>query len=72
VIAGLIILAKSIDPEDPDQDDDGLTTADELFISADAAAAGYVVENTGPGPLVSLRYFGPDVHPDLPTNGRKA
>jgi hypothetical protein len=47
-------------------------TADELFISADAAAAGYTVENTGPGPLVSLRYFGPDVHPDLPTNGRKA
>ena len=36
-----------------------------------AAAAGYVVKNTGPGPLVSLRYFGPDVHPDLPMNGRK-
>jgi hypothetical protein len=50
----------------------GQMTADELFISADAAAAGYVVENTGPGPLVSLRYFGPDVHADLPTNGLKA
>ena len=50
----------------------GEMTSDELFISADAAAAGYTVENTGPGPLVSLRYFGPDVHPDLPTNGRKA
>jgi hypothetical protein len=49
----------------------GQMTADELFISADAAAAGYVVENTGPGPLVSLRYFGPDVHADLPRHGRK-
>ena len=48
----------------------GQMTADELFISAEAAAAGYVVENTGPGPLVSLRYFGPDVHGDLPGNGR--
>ena len=50
----------------------GQMTSDELFISADAAAAGYTVENTGPGPLVSLRYFGPDVHADLPKHGRKA
>jgi hypothetical protein len=50
----------------------GQMTADELFISADAAAAGYVVENTGPGPLVALRYFGPDVHTDLPRHGRPA
>jgi hypothetical protein len=50
----------------------GQMTADELFISADAAAAGYTVKNTGPGPLVSLRYFGPDVHSDLPMHGRKA
>jgi hypothetical protein len=50
----------------------GQMTADELFISAEAAAAGYTVENTGPGPLVALRYFGPDVHPDLPTHGRRA
>jgi len=48
----------------------GEMTADELFISADAAAAGYTVENTGPGPLVALRYFGPDVHPDLPKHGK--
>ena len=46
-------------------------TSDELFISAEAATAGYVVENTGPGPLVALRYFGPDVHTDLPLHGRK-
>ncbi|MFM9194954.1 MAG: hypothetical protein ACKOWG_04265, partial [Planctomycetia bacterium] len=48
----------------------GEMTSDELFISADAAAAGYTVENTGPGPLVSLRYFGPDVHTDLPKHGK--
>ena len=40
-------------------------------ISAEAATAGYVVKNTGPGPLVALRYFGPDVHADLPTHGRQ-
>ena len=50
----------------------GQMTADELFISADAATAGYTVTNTGPGPLVSLRYFGPDVHSDLPMHGRNA
>ena len=49
----------------------GQMTADELFISATAAADGYEVVNTGPGPLVSLRYFGPDVHADLPKHGRK-
>jgi hypothetical protein len=47
-------------------------TSDELFISAEAAAAGYDVVNTGPGPLVALRYFGPDVHPDLPAHGKRA
>ena len=45
-------------------------TADELVISAEAAASGYPVENTGPEPLVALRYFVPDVHEDLPMNGR--
>jgi hypothetical protein len=49
----------------------GQMTSDELFISADAATAGYTVENTGPGPLVSLRYFGPDVHSNRPKHGRK-
>ena len=44
----------------------------EKMLALTAAAAGYTVENTGPGPLVSLRYFGPDVHADLPTHGRKA
>ncbi len=50
----------------------GQMTADELFISAEAAKTGYVVENTGPGPLVALRYFGPDVHDDLPLHGKRA
>ena len=45
-------------------------TADELVISAEAAAGGCAFENTNPEPLVALRYFGPDVHEDLPMNGR--
>ena len=49
----------------------GEMTHDELFISAEAATAGYEVANTGPGPLVALRYFGPDVHADLPMHGGK-
>jgi hypothetical protein len=39
---------------------------DELFITHEAAAAGVEIENTGCEPLVGLRYFGPDVHRDLP------
>ena len=50
----------------------GEMTADEVFITAEAAAAGFVVENTGTEPLVGLRYFGPDVHDDLPGHGRQA
>ena len=39
----------------------GEDTEDEVFITAEAAARGVEVENTGSEPLVSLRYFGPDV-----------
>lgn len=42
---------------------------DEVFITYEAAKAGVVVENTGTEPLVSLRYFGPDVHPRVPNVG---
>jgi len=42
---------------------------DEIFITAEAAAAGVVVENTGSEPLVGLRYFGPNVHPKTPQIG---
>ena len=49
----------------------GQNTEDEVFISHEAANRGVVVENTGSEPLVGLRYFGPGVHPNLPTHGRK-
>ncbi|MCL2306374.1 MAG: hypothetical protein FWC43_13600 [Planctomycetaceae bacterium] len=42
---------------------------DELYITADAAEKGFVVENTGSEPLVSLRYFGPNVHKNIPNIG---
>ena len=47
----------------------GQTTEDEVFISAEAAARGVEIENTGSEPLVGLRYFGPDVHASLPRVG---
>ncbi len=47
----------------------GQETEDEVFITADAAAAGVEIENTGSEPLVGLRYFGPDVHAKLPNVG---
>jgi hypothetical protein len=42
---------------------------DEFFITAEAAAAGVTIENTGGEPLVSLRYFGPEVHAKTPKVG---
>jgi len=42
---------------------------DEVFITAEAAAAGVEIENTGGEPLVGLRYFGPNVHPSTPSIG---
>ena len=47
----------------------GETTEDEVFISHEAATQGVEIENTGAEPLVSLRYFGPDVHSNLPAIG---
>jgi hypothetical protein len=47
----------------------GQETEDEVFISHEVATAGYEVENTGSEPLVSLRYFGPDTHDNLPQMG---
>lgn len=45
-------------------------TQDEVFCSEDAAKAGVVFENTSASePLVMLRYFGPDCHPDAPQLG---
>jgi len=42
---------------------------DEVFITHEAATAGVEIENTGGEPLVSLRYFGPDVHDNMPNVG---
>jgi hypothetical protein len=47
----------------------GQETEDEVFISHEAATAGYLVENNGSEPLVGLRYFGPDVHKKVPNVG---
>jgi hypothetical protein len=44
-------------------------TEDEVFITYEAARAGVKIENTGSEPLVGLRYFGPDVHANLPKIG---
>jgi hypothetical protein len=50
----------------------GARTEDEVFITHAAAAAGVKIENTGSEPLVGLRYFGPDVHANLPQLGQAA
>lgn len=47
----------------------GEETEDEVFITHEAATNGVEIENTGDEPLVGLRYFGPDVHDDLPQIG---
>ena len=47
----------------------GQETEDEVFISAEAASRGVVIENTGSEPLVGLRYFGPDTHSRVPNVG---
>ena len=47
----------------------GELTEDEVFVSDEAARQGVVFENTGKEPLVTLRYFGPDVNPNAPSVG---
>jgi hypothetical protein len=48
----------------------GQMTSDEIFISAEAAGEGVVVENySETDPLVTLRYFGPEAHQDMPEVG---
>jgi hypothetical protein len=45
-------------------------TRDEVFCTEQAAKAGVVFENTSEvEPLVVLRYFGPEVHPEAPKVG---
>jgi hypothetical protein len=50
----------------------GEEPSDEVFISHEAATRGVEIENTGSEPLVSLRYFGPDVHSKMPEIGDHA
>jgi hypothetical protein len=48
----------------------GQLTEDEVFCTEGAAKAGVTFENTSATePLVTLRYFGPDVNPDAPAVG---
>ena len=47
----------------------GELTEDEYFVTAEAAAAGVTFVNTGVEPLVTLRYFGPEVNPNAPNVG---
>jgi hypothetical protein len=47
----------------------GEHTEDEVFITHEAATRGVEIENTGAEDLVGLRYFGPDVHTNLPVMG---
>ena len=48
----------------------GQMTEDEVFVSEPAAKAGVTFENSSADePLVTLRYFGPEVNPDAPEVG---
>ena len=47
----------------------GEVTQDEVFVTAKRAGEGVTFQNTGSEPFVSLRYFGPDTHSDLPNVG---
>ncbi len=47
----------------------GEITKDEVFVSHKRAGEGVEFKNTGGEPMVCLRYFGPDAHPDLPKVG---
>lgn len=47
----------------------GETTKDEVFVTDKRAKEGVPFQNTGTEVFVSLRYFGPDVHTNLPKIG---
>lgn len=47
----------------------GEVTKDEVFVADKKAKEGVAFKNTGTEPFVSLRYYGPDVHKDLPNVG---
>ena len=43
---------------------------DELLITHDRAVAGVEIHNSGREDLVAIRFFGPDIYPDVPSIGR--
>ncbi|MBY0230299.1 MAG: hypothetical protein K2W96_13530 [Gemmataceae bacterium] len=47
----------------------GALTEDEYFVTQDAARAGVIIQNTATEPLVTLRYFGPEMSPGAPNVG---
>ena len=47
----------------------GEMTKDEVFVTAKRAGEGVTFKNTGTEAFVSLRYYGPDVHPNAPKVG---
>jgi hypothetical protein len=73
--SGLIVTqghgrAGKVDIDCPSMIRFGQMTQDEIFITAEAAAAGVTIENhSKTDPLVTLRYFGPDIHKDMPEVG---
>lgn len=71
---GLIVvqgngLIGGVDVDSPNYIRFGEMTKDEVFVTAKRAGEGVVFRNTGSEPFVSLRYFGPDVHTNLPKVG---
>ncbi len=44
---------------------------DELLVTHDRAVGGVEVRNTGPDDLLVIKFFGPDVNPDVPTIERR-
>ncbi len=59
----------SLDVDSPNYIRFGEMTMDEVFVTAKRAGEGVTFTNTGSEPFVSLRYFGPDTHKDLPKVG---
>lgn len=71
---GLIVVQGSgtigaLDVDSPNYIRFGEVTKDEVFVTAKKAADGVTFTNNGSEPFVSLRYFGPDTHKDLPKVG---
>ncbi|MFO0909502.1 MAG: hypothetical protein U0794_14300 [Isosphaeraceae bacterium] len=58
-----------LDVDSPNYIRFGEMTKDEVFVAAKKAADGVTFKNTGSEPFVTLRYFGPGVHADLPKVG---